>query len=180
MLIITAETAVRKMKLTSKQSRLAEENYNLIYAYLAKYNLSEEYYGDAAIGLCKAAQTYDENYGTEFSTYAYMCMKHACMNAKRKENTTIPCESMNVSFIESGEEVLYCVPDKTDLYEPSLAMLDLKLFMRGLKQSDREVIEYKLQDYNATEIARFKGTSRQRIWQIVKRLREQYRRYIYD
>ena len=49
------------MKLTEEQKKLVEDNHNLIYGYCHRYNLNvEEYYGDLAVTLCEAAQTYKE------------------------------------------------------------------------------------------------------------------------
>ena len=55
--------------MTKEQQKLVEENHGLIYSFLAKHNLPiEEYYDLAAIGLCKASITYQNE--TTFSTYA--------------------------------------------------------------------------------------------------------------
>lgn len=46
--------------MNDEQRKLVENNHNLIYAILHKYNLPiDEYYDVAAIGLCKAAITFD-------------------------------------------------------------------------------------------------------------------------
>lgn len=45
--------------ITEAEKKLVEQNHNLIYAFLQKYHLTiEDYYGLAAIGLCKAAMTF--------------------------------------------------------------------------------------------------------------------------
>lgn len=61
--------------MTDEQRKLAEDNHNLIYAYLLRRGLDQdEYYGIAATGLCKAAMTYKPGKYT-FATYAYSCMR---------------------------------------------------------------------------------------------------------
>ena len=46
--------------MTEEQRKLVEDNHNLIYSFLQKYHLTiDEYYGLAAIGLCKAGKTYN-------------------------------------------------------------------------------------------------------------------------
>jgi RNA polymerase sigma factor (sigma-70 family) len=63
-------------KLTKQQQELVEKNHNLIYGFANKNKLNiDEYYGILAIGLCKAAKSYEESKG-EFSTFAYNCMKN--------------------------------------------------------------------------------------------------------
>ena len=60
--------------MTDEQRKLIEDNHNLIYSFLYKYHLEvNEYYDLAAIGLCKAAMTYDSEKAS-FYTYAYKCM----------------------------------------------------------------------------------------------------------
>ena len=47
--------------LTSTQQKMVEENHNLIYGMAHKYKINlDEYYDVLAIGLCKAAMTFDE------------------------------------------------------------------------------------------------------------------------
>lgn len=66
-------------KMNDAQRKLAEDNHNLIYSFLSNHNLSldavEDWYGTAAIGLCKAALFFDESCETEFSALAYACME---------------------------------------------------------------------------------------------------------
>lgn len=60
--------------LTPQQKKLVEDNHNLIYSLAYKKNINlDEFYGDLAIGLCKAALAFDENRG-KFSTLAYTSM----------------------------------------------------------------------------------------------------------
>lgn len=72
--------------MTKEQTALVESNHNLIWGFLHKHGLSEDFYGDAAIGLCRAAEGYDVVYGTAFSTYAYRCMYNECAKTWRKED----------------------------------------------------------------------------------------------
>ena len=60
--------------LNEKERKLVEEHHNLIYSFLFKYNYpEEEFYDVAAIALCYAAHSYQEDKGA-FSTYAYHTM----------------------------------------------------------------------------------------------------------
>jgi len=45
----------------------------------------DDYYDLAAIGLCKAAISYDADKGLKFSTYAYPCMRNLLLHELRKE-----------------------------------------------------------------------------------------------
>ena len=69
----------KQLILTQQQQQLVEDNHKLIYFYLYRNSLSvDEFYDVAAIGLCKAAITY--NGQTKFSTYAYSCIKCEIFN----------------------------------------------------------------------------------------------------
>lgn len=75
--------------LNDEQRRLVELNHNLIYSFLRSKYLSmdsvEDWYGVAAIGLCKAALVYDENREAKFSTLAYICMNNEVRMVLRKK-----------------------------------------------------------------------------------------------
>lgn len=75
----------RGFQITKEQEKLIEENHNLIYSFLQKYNLSvEDYYDLAAIGLCKAGINFNGNI-SKFSTYAYEWMFGSVFSEIRKE-----------------------------------------------------------------------------------------------
>lgn len=59
------------------RKKLIEDNIGLAYLALKKFKLnSEEYFDVAAIGLCKAANTYDASRGLAFSTYAMVIISN--------------------------------------------------------------------------------------------------------
>lgn len=64
-------------KLTPEQVKLAEDNHNLIWAFLRKYQLDpEEYYDIAAIGYCKAIARFDGSRGSKLSSFSFLVMYH--------------------------------------------------------------------------------------------------------
>lgn len=66
--------------------KIVEENHNLIYSFLNIRNLNiEEYYDIAALGLMKAAKTFDPNRKVKFSTYAYTVMYNFIQHEWRKK-----------------------------------------------------------------------------------------------
>lgn len=85
-----------KRALTREQQKLVEDNHNLIYFILRKMNLDDdEFYGIAAIGLCKAAMSYGTSNKVVFSTYAHHAM-HAeiknefiRLNAQKRTGDTV-------------------------------------------------------------------------------------------
>lgn len=74
--------------MTAEQCELVERNHNLIYAFLHQKGFSiDEYYGLAAIGLCRAVQPFDST-KSSFSTYAYKCMHNEILQEVRKEQAS--------------------------------------------------------------------------------------------
>ena len=72
--------------LTAAQKYLAEQNHNLIYAVLKNNGWSiDEYYGIAAIGLCKAASNYDKRRGVAFTTYAYSVIRNSVLDDIKRQ-----------------------------------------------------------------------------------------------
>ena len=60
--------------MTDYQKQSVTDNHNLIYRFLQKETLNlEDWYDLAAIGMCKAAKTFNEG-TSEFSAYAFKCM----------------------------------------------------------------------------------------------------------
>lgn len=69
--------------MTKEQEQLVTDNHNLIYFFLNKwgkileYSDMTDYYDICAIGLCKAAITYDSSKDVKFATYAAICIENA-------------------------------------------------------------------------------------------------------
>lgn len=73
--------------MSDEQRKLVEDNHHLIYFFLRKYNLPiDEWYDMAAIGLCKAAKSYNEEL-SKFATYACKCMFTTVFCERRKEKS---------------------------------------------------------------------------------------------
>ena len=164
--------------------RLIEENHNLIYSLLYKYHLDvEEWYDLAAIGLCKAANTYN-NGKSGFSTYAYKCMYTTIMMEKRKENAmrTIPQNQIvyyeNQVSEESKENdtstFLNYIPSKQDVENETISTLSLENIENELVGNKRKVFVLLKEGYTQSEISKIIGISKQRISKIKQEILEKY------
>lgn len=165
--------------MTEQQQKFVELNHNLIYSFLQKYHLPiEDWYGWAAIGLCKAAMTFKDDVSS-FSTYAYRCMFNAVMMEKRKETQagTIPehlifyyqaefdaeNDGDSISFLET-------IPSKDDVEADALAKAILDELNKILKPRDRLVFQMFRNGYKQREISRMVGCSQPHISRIKKKL----------
>ena len=71
------------IKLTKEQQQFVADNVKIIGAtfkrFVRKYHLTwdsyDDFYGDAAIGLCEAAKDYDKSKGMSFFSFAFNCIE---------------------------------------------------------------------------------------------------------
>ena len=150
------------------------KNHNLIYKFINDYKLEqEEYYGTLAIGLIKAVDTYDKTKGTQFSTYAYICMKREFYQEIRKKKR---------------DSLMYCTSTETPL-EENLTLMDtiaeemdpetegLKI-ISSLTKREKLVLECYLEGKNQMETANVLGTSHQYISETFRKIKSKYKRTI--
>lgn len=155
-----------------------------MYSFLYKYNLDvEEWYDIASIGLCKAANTYN-NDKSEFSTYAYKCMYTTIMMEKRKENAMriIPQDQIvyyenqvNESSKENDTSTfLNYIPSKQDVENETISTLSLENIENELAGNKRKVFVLLKEGYTQSEISKIIGISKQRISKIKQEILEKY------
>lgn len=149
-----------------------------------KYHLDlEEWYDLAAIGLCKAANTYNNN-KSGFSTYAYKCMYTTVMMEKRKENAmrTIP-QNQIVYYENQIKEESKCndistflnyIPNKQDIENEIISALSLENIKNELVGNKRKVFLLLKEGYTQCEISKIVGVSKQRVSKIKQEIAEKY------
>lgn len=169
--------------MTEQQQKIVEDNHNLIYSFLQKYHLPiEDWYGWAAIGLCKAAMTFKDDVSS-FSTYAYRCMFNAVMMEKRKETQagTIPehlifyyqaefdaeNDGDSISFLET-------IPSKDDVEWDAISNVIFEEFNITLKPRDRVIFQMFQNGYKQREIGRAVGCSQAQ----VSRIKKKFEKYV--
>ena len=149
-----------------------------------KYHLDvEEWYDLAAIGLCKAANTYNNN-KSGFSTYAYKCMFTTVMMEKRKENAMRTIPQNQIFYYESqvGEEskdkdtstFLNYIPSKQDIENETISALSLENIKNELAGNKRKVFLLLKEGYAQCEISEIIGISKQRVSKIKQEIAEKY------
>mgnify|MGYP001006295940 CR=1 FL=1 len=133
--------------LNDNQRKLVEDNHNLIYSFLNSRHLSldsvEDWYGTAAIGLCKAAMVYDESIGSKFTTLAYICMDNEVRQIMRKNKKSI-IPSVSLDDAVSGADGCYLsdiIPDEHDIMESIYINDALNIAYKKLNERDRLIID---------------------------------------
>lgn len=143
----------------------------------------EEWYDLAAIGLCKAANTYDNN-KSGFSTYAYKCMYTTVMTEKRKENAMRTIPQNQIVYYENhvSEEsknndtstFLNYIPSKQNIENETISTLSLEDIENELTGNKRKVFLLLREGYAQCEISKIVGVSKQRISKIKQEITEKY------
>lgn len=135
-----------------------------------KYHLDvEEWYDLAAIGLCKAANTYNNN-KSGFSTYAYKCMYTTIIMEKRKENAMRIIPQNQIVYYEnqvneSSKEndtstFLNYIPSKQNIENETISTLSLENIENELAGNKRKVFLLLREGYAQCEISEIIGISK--------------------
>lgn len=143
----------------------------------------EEWYDLAAIGLCKAANTYNNN-KSGFSTYAYKCMYTTIIMEKRKENAMRIIPQNQIVYYEnqvneSSKEndtstFLNYIPSKQNIENETISTLSLENIENELAGNKRKVFLLLKEGYAQCEISEIIGISKQRVSKIKQEIVEKY------
>lgn len=138
--------------LNDDQRKLVEDNHNLIYSFLNSRRLSldsvEDWYGTAAIGLCKAALTYDASHGAKFATLAYICMDNEVRQVLRKNRKEVNTIISLDDCIDSADGCTFAdiIPDNRDFYYPIYLNDAVDIATRKLNDRDKQIISLIVND----------------------------------
>ena len=161
--------------MTNKQARLVEENHNLIYGFLHKHKLSEDFYGDAAIGLCKAAETFDETKNSSFSTYAYKCMFNECGIQIRLNNRSVSTISFETPVMNGEDINLESMLPNGFSSEHMESISYMKWFVEKMCLLDLRILLYRLQGDSYRDVAKKVGYSSQSVKNRLTKMGEAYK-----
>lgn len=167
--------------ITKEQKKLVEENHNLIFSFLQKYHLAiEEYYGLAAIGLCKAGKTYNGD-KSNFSTYAYRCMFTTvmCELRKSKQAKRIPEYQLvyyQAEFDDSNgsdtASFINYIPSKENIEDIVLSEIIFNEYASKLKDRDKKIFALFREGYKQREIGKMLGCSQAQVSRVKRKLCE--------
>lgn len=166
--------------ITEEQKELVEKNHNLIYSFLQKQHLSiEDWYGLAAIGLCKAAITFNKEMSS-FSTCAYKCMFTHIYSEKRKElqARTIPSNQILYYQTETSDNngnksnIMNYIPSKENVEETVLSDIIFDEYNKLLNDRDKKIFILFKNGYTQREISKIVGCSQPQVSRVKKKLKE--------
>lgn len=163
------------MTLTKEQKRLVEDNHNLIYYYCRKNDISiDTYYDVCAIGLCKAAATYDKEQST-FATYALYVINNEVkgiyrQNASRGKQDVQVFSYDKILTNNYGDECTlldFIITDGKDAYDSSI----LTDFNKIWNQREKKIALLLYEGYTQKEISEIIGVQQPQISRIIKIMR---------
>lgn len=173
-------------KLNNEQKRLVENNYGLIYSFIQsrglKINDTEDWYGTAAIGLCKAALCFDESRGTNFSTFAYIIMDNEVRNVMKKTQGDI-LEIISLDdILHAGcrfSDDICCNEDS--VFYPVYLHEAINIAIDSLSDKDRQVIKQIItSDNSKAKIASQFGLTCSQVSDIYEAFIGKIRKYFID
>lgn len=153
--------------MNEEQRKLVEENHNLIYSFLLRNHLDvEEFYDLAAIGLCKAAMTFDKDI-SRFATYAYKCMHNEIRMYHRHNGTQRVVPDKLITYYEAEikdsdgdiSNFLAIIPSDFNLEDVAVSNMIYDEFLSKLSDRDKTVL-YLLNDgHTQAEVSKILGCS---------------------
>lgn len=151
------------------RQKLIEDNINLVYflihTYYPRYATDEDIVQCGMIGLCTAADGWDESRST-FSTYASRAILNAiAMEFKRRK---IQIKTLSLDYPMGEEEVTF-----GDLLvgESDVQYFDTEDFRNQLSPREKECFDLLVAGLTPTEIGRKLGLSRQNVNYHLRKLR---------
>lgn len=165
--------------LTDQQRDLITDNHKLIYAFLQSHKLNlDEYYGVAALGLCKAAHSYKPDRGATFATYAYRVMLHEYyMTLRRKQIPTVSLSTI-INADTDGDEITLGDTLQSDADTEVAALISMLLDHLCVNNRDRLIIWRRIAGHTRRDIGSTLGVTGQAVSKRLRQIRFIINNYI--
>ena len=164
-------------------NKLVEDNINLVYFLINKYYPSfrgnEDVQQEGMMGLCKAAKTFDDSKGAQFSTYATMCILNQIrifFRQDMKHNCVLSADTLIKDDFEDGKTFIDTFIGDEDV---SLDKIQFEQFYNTLNDTEKELIQL-LSKYNQGEIGKLYGLKHNTISYRKRRLGRKWREFNSD
>lgn len=142
--------------------KLIEDNINLVYFVIHKnfpnYATDEDIVQVGMLGLCKAANSWNESKGT-FSTFAIPSIYNTICKEFRSRNRHKPTYSLEYNYSESDDDPL-TLGDML-VGDSDVDWVDIEELCSPLSERERTIVEMKRTGLTQPEIAKKLGVSQQ-------------------
>jgi RNA polymerase sporulation-specific sigma factor len=158
------------------KQKLIEDNmklvYFLIHKYYPKYGQDEDLIQCGMVGLCKAADTWDET-KSEFSTYASRCILNEIgMEFKRRNKHN---GILSLDYEVTGKDGVKVSFGELLSGDDDVDYVGYEGFYNKLSPTDQEIVEYRRLGFTTEAIAQIIGCSRQNVEKHLRKLRAVWR-----
>lgn len=170
------------------RDKLITDNMKLVYFVyhqLAKTSLTinnrDDLISEGMLGLCKAANSFDENKGTKFSTYAALCIKNAMLMYIRKLKKYTPHEislCMPMGRDEEGKTITVedVIVDEKSSEEYIIEKIMLDEFEKKQTPQDHLILCSLKKGLNQKEIGKLVGISQSYVSRRIKKMRKEFKK----
>ena len=152
----------KELYMTDPQRQLAADNHNLIFGYMSKSGLDEDWYGILAEALCYAAVNYDDSKGAGFSTFAYNTMRLRCMREVGSINT-MDVRKANFEAVSLDAPQRDTIHAPRDVEQTAIARVMISNALDRLAGTEKRSFVMHITGYTNEEIGEKYGVSRQTI-----------------
>ena len=133
---------------------------------------SEDAFQIGCIGLIKAVDTYDEDSGVVFSTYAAKCIQNEIVMELRKQSRRVSEISMETLIMADGDTEIHL---EDVLGGNEIDILDLDKFMKKLSPNEQTYFALRSKGYSKVQIAKLMGVSRSYITSLSQKMLTKYK-----
>lgn len=144
--------------------QLVEDNMNLVYGLVSKefptYIHDEDIIQTGMLGLCQAAETWDESRG-KFSTFAYTCIRNLICNEFRNRNKHQGVWSLDYTITNDNGEV--CTLGDCVVGDEDVNYVDVEFDRSRLRQKELDICQMLMDGVEPLEISKQLGVSQQYI-----------------
>ena len=154
------------------KKQLIEDNMCLVYSLISKEDPS--YIGDEDIiqtgmlGLCKAAEKWDESRGN-FSTLAWCCIRNEIVNEFR--NRAKHHGVLSLDYEVDGEDGERTSFGDFVVGSEDVGYVDVEFDSYSLTEKETQIFEAYKQGLTADEICEIVGCPKQLVWKTMRKIR---------
>lgn len=134
---------------------------------------NEDAFQIGCIGLIKAVDTYNEDSGVAFSTYASKCISNEISMELRRQRRRISEVSMETIIMSDGD---HKVTLENIFGGNEIDILDLDKFMKKLSPNEQTYFALRSKGYSKVQISKLMGVSRSYVTRLSQMMLAKYKR----
>lgn len=155
---------------TLKKQMLIEDNMNLVYSLITKeyptYIHDEDIIQCGMLGLCKAADKWDES-KSQFSTYAWYCIRNEILQEfrRRMKHQGVLSLDYETNDEDGGRSTFGdCVVGDEDV-----PYIDANI--DGITERERQIFDLYKTGLSQVDVATKLGVTKQYVWRVMRKIR---------